>query len=635
MNIEDIKIEDTFWTPYQKLINDVVIPYQYQILEDKVEGVEKSHAIENFRIAAGDVDSEFYGMVFQDSDVAKWIEAAAYSLESFKNQELEDTVDNVIDIISRAAQEDGYLNTYFTVKEPEHRWQNLHECHELYCAGHMIEAAVAYYEATGKDKLLNIMIRMSDNMYDQFIVNKRAGYPGHPEVELALMKLYHLTNNNNYMELAKAFVDRRGQEPNFFKEETDNRGWEHFHMNPDDRKYSQNHLPVREQKEAVGHAVRAVYLYTGMADVGMSTGDETLIEACRTLFDNILNKQMYITGGIGASRFGEAFTVDYDIPNDTIYAETCAAIGLIFFANKMLEIEADSKYTNVMERALYNNVLAGMQLDGKRFFYVNPLEVNPRLSGEQEEYRHVLPQRPGWFGCACCPPNVARLLSSLGKYVWGIKDRTVYSHLYISGKTEFKDMNGLQISVEGNYPYSGDVKYTFANVPEEEWTLAIRIPEYDENPRIMINGKAITPCIKKGYAYITRKFADNDVIMLSLDMSPQKIFCNSLVRYNTGNVAIARGPVVYCIEGIDNDGENVTLQELRIRRESKITELEPIIIDDKSIIPLQIEGLKANRTKELYSNKRLEFDEFLIKAIPYFAWGNRGLNQMRVWMEEL
>ncbi len=637
IDLKDFKINDSFLGKYQELIRDIVIPYQYDILEDKVEGVEKSHAIENFRIAAGDIKGEFYGMVFQDSDVAKWIEAAAYSLAINPDDKLENTVDEVIDLIERAAGEDGYLNTYFTVKEPEHRWENLHECHELYCAGHMIEAAVAYYEATGKDKLLSVMKKMSDLIYDTFGYGKREGFPGHPEIELALMRLYHLTGDDRYKELTKFFIDERGKEPNFFEAETKKRVWEHFLMNYDDRKYAQNHAPVREQKEAAGHAVRAVYLYTGMADVAGETDDKELLEACDTLFDNIANKQMYITGGIGSTHHGEAFTVDYDLPNDTIYAETCAAIGLMFFADKMLSLNVDSKYSDVLERALYNNVLAGMQLDGKKFFYVNPLEVNPGISGVMGNYKHVLPQRPGWFGCACCPPNVARVLSSIGKYAYNQDGNTVYTHLYISGEAVIKELDNMKIVTDTKYPFEGVVNYKFSNVPDKDITFAVRIPAYTKDKFVIkLNGVVLSKedmVVEKGYLYI-KGIKENDDLILGFDMSAKKVYSNTAVRYNAGCVALTRGPLVYCFEGVDNGSDNVLLQELSIKSDGATSEekVSDSILGD--IVKLKVDGYKKTGSNDLYSFEKPSKEEFKLMAVPYYTWGNRGLNQMRVWMLE-
>ena len=376
INLRQIKIRDPFWSNLQKKIIEVVIPFQERVLNDQEEGVEKSHALDNFRIAAGLKEGEFYGMVFQDSDVAKWLEGVAYSLAVKPDPALEQRADDIIAVIEKAQQPDGYLNTYFTIKEPDHRWQNLLECHELYCAGHMMEAAVAYYEVTGKDRLLKVMERMADHIAERFGPDREHGIPGHQEVEIGLMRMYRATGKEAYKCLARYFLEERGKNPAFFEEETKRRGWEHFHMDPKDTKYNQSHATVYEQDEAVGHSVRAVYMYTAMADLAAEEKDEKLFAACRRLFDNVTEKKMFVTGGIGSTVEGEAFSVEYELPNDTNYAETCASIGLVFFAHNMLKTEKNGRYADVMERALYNGIISGMQLDGKRFFYVNPLEVN-------------------------------------------------------------------------------------------------------------------------------------------------------------------------------------------------------------------------------------------------------------------
>ena len=354
--LNKVKVTDQFWHGYQELVMDTVIPYQEKILNDEIPGVEKSHALANFRIAAGLEEGEFYGMVFQDSDVAKWLEGVAYALEVRPDPELEERADKVIEIIEKAQQDDGYLNTFFTIKEPEHRWQNLQECHELYCAGHMMEAAVAYYEVTGKDRLLHVMERMAEHIEKRFGTEegKEPGIPGHQEIELGLLRLYEVTGKENYKDLARYFIEQRGKDPDYFVKEKEKRGWVHFNMDVNNREYNQAHATVYEQKEAVGHSVRAVYMYTAMAELASLYKDERLYQACRDLWENMTQKRMYITGGIGSTVDGEAFTVDYDLPNDTVYAETCASIGLVFFARKMLDNEMDGRYADVMERALYN-----------------------------------------------------------------------------------------------------------------------------------------------------------------------------------------------------------------------------------------------------------------------------------------
>lgn len=630
------QISDSFFNRYEELVTKTVIPYQEEALLDQIEGADKSHAVENFRQAAkviktGHCDEPFYGMVFQDSDVAKWLEAAAYSLALYPNAELEQRCDDLIALIGSAQHEDGYLNTYFTVKEPERRWTNLQEAHELYCAGHMMEAAVAYFNCTGKDSLLQIMCKMADHIYEHFITNQAKGYPGHPEVELALMRMYRATGNAKYLELAKHFIDVRGVDSDYFVKEAHKKGWFVWGMNAQDKGYAQNHEPVREQKQAVGHAVRAVYLYTGMADIAATTKDSSLKEASERLWDNLTRKRMYITGAIGSAYEGEAFTKDYHLPNDTSYAETCAAIGLIFFGHKMLDLEKDSKYADVCERALYNCVLAGMQLDGKRFFYVNPLEVIPGISGKAQTHRHVLPERPKWFGCACCPPNIARLLPSISCYAWSEEEDIIYSHLFIGGTLSLLGNKG-KLHIETKYPYEGDLCYTFE--PEEKEmniTLAIRIPSWSKNTKIFRNGQEAEFSIRKGYAYIQGPFTIKDKIGVSLDMRIQKVFANLNISADSGKVALMRGPLVYCIEGIDNEDDVLGVY---VKQDGEIS-VEPFnetLL--KGIVPIKVEGYRIETTEELYTNERPQIKACELKAIPYYAWANRGLNQMRIWIPE-
>lgn len=633
--IQQFKIKDPFWAKYQTLLTDVVIPYQEAALRDEIPDADKSHAIENFEQAAkvletGSCDEEFYGMVFQDSDVAKWLEAAAYSLIIKPDAELEKRMDDIIALIGRAQYPDGYLNTYFTVKEPDRKWTNLQEAHELYCAGHMMEAAVAYYEATGKRSLLDIMCRMADHIYTHFIEEGAEGYPGHPEVELALMRMYRATGNARYLELSKHFVDVRGVDPDYFVKEAAAKDWCVWGMDANDRAYAQNQAPVRELTEATGHSVRAVYLYTAMADQAASDGDEALKQACETLWNNITEKRMYITAGIGSTVQGEAFTKDYDLPNDTAYAETCASIGLMFFARKMLDLSADSRYSDVMERALYNTVLAGMQLDGKRFFYVNPLEVVPGIAGEAVTHRHDLPVRPKWFGCACCPPNVSRTITSIANYAWGVEEDIVYSHLYTGGTLE---LDNAQIVVTTRYPYEGAVKYQV--IPKTETaalTLAIRIPDWSENTHLLINGEETEIKTEKGYVYIRKEFTADDSIELLLDMEPKRYYANPDVSDVSGMVAIQRGPLVYCAEGVDND---MDVLSLRIAAEGAIL-VQPYDAERLSgTTMLEVDGYRLAKTHRLYTLNRPKAEPCKIRMVPYYTWANRGLNQMRVWLPEM
>ena len=624
---------DGFIGKYQRLVKDVVIPYQYSVLCDQAPDTEKSHVISNFinagKALRGDQIPEdgFYGMVFQDSDAAKWIEAAAYSLSLFPDEKLEKTVDELIDIIAAAQDEDGYLNTYYTIKDRDKRFTNLQEGHELYCSGHMMEAACAYYEATGKDKLLQVMLKNMEHIYRYFITEKHDGYPGHPEVELALLKLYRLSGNPHSLELAEHFINIRGVDPHFYEKEKAGRDWSVWNNDPTDTDYLQASAPVREQKDAVGHAVRAVYLYTAMADLAASTDDKEMSAACSRLWESITRRRMYLTGGIGSTVIGEAFTVDYDLPNDTAYAETCAAIGLIFFGSRMLENEVDGEYGDICERAFYNAVLAGMQLDGKRFFYVNPLEVIPGISGAAQTHKHDLPVRPKWYACACCPPNVARLVSSFGKYAYGENEDTAFCHLFAAGEVSLE--NGMKFTCETNYPYDFEILYQI----EKGGNLALRIPGFSKTWQIDLNGRKlsqtdVTP--KKGYVYLS--VSDGDTVRLTLDGTPRFQYASSKVPELTGKTAVCRGPLVYCFEGVDNQDDILSLS---LRKGGALN-----ISDGQSALPegtvtITADALRTQTTDDadLYTDKAPFTNPCQAVAVPYYTWGNRGENQMRVWMD--
>ena len=648
-------VDDAFLGRYERLVTGTVIPYQEDILNDRIPGVEKSHAVENYRLAAevnetGACSSEFYGMVFQDSDVAKWLEAAAYSLALRPDAALEKRCDELIALIARAQQEDGYLNTYFTVKKPGRRWTNLREAHELYCAGHMMEAAVAYYECTGKRSLLAVMCRMADLIYRHFITEGAPGFPGHPEVELALVRLYRATGEKRYLALAKHFVDVRGVDSDYFKKESEDRGWQLWGGWNGDREYTQSQAPVREQADAVGHAVRAVYLYAGMASVARETGDGTLKAACRRLWESITQRRMYITGAIGSAYEGEAFTKDYHLPNDTAYGETCASIGLIFFARRMLELDRRGEYADVMERALYNTVLAGMQLDGKSFFYVNALESLPGISGKAVTHRHALPVRPRWFACACCPPNAARLIASISRYAWMLDTQaagggspvagsgTVYSLLFIGGTLDLSETLGVKIHVATGYPYDGRVEYRFEPAGGRETarlTLAVRLPGWARGTggavRCTLNGSSCGYEERDGFAFITGDFASGDTLAFAFDMAVRRIYPSPRISADSGKVAFMRGPLVYCAEGADNGGG---VLNLRVRRDAE-PHLLPFRKDELfGVQKLSVAGVRVADTGALYSSERPVEEDCDITLIPYYAWANRGENEMRVWLPE-
>lgn len=644
--LKNIKITDKLWNYYMKLTKDVVIPYQWEALNDRIEGAAPSGCINNFKIAAGEKEGEFVGMVFQDSDVGKWLEAVAYSLQWSPDDNLEKIADEVIDLLGRAQQEDGYLNTYFTVKEPGKRWTNLWDCHELYCFGHLTEAAVAYYEATGKRKFLDIICKYADYIYSVFGEedDKIKGYDGHEEAELALMKLYNATKNENYLKLASYFIEERGKEPHYFQLEWEkNGGISHWSKqkrpapNLKDKKYNQSHLQPRFQEDMEGHAVRAVYLATGMAEVAREKNDQELFEACKRLWNSITKKRMYITGAIGSTRFGEAFTFDYDLPNDTAYAETCASIGLIFFANRMLKIEPKNEYADIIDLALYNTVLAGMSLDGRSFFYVNPLEVLPEACEKNHDFDAVKPIRQKWFGCACCPPNVARLLTSLGGYIYTITDNIIYNHLYISNRTEM-EINSTKVILEqeGNYPFDKSVTIKVNAEKAETFTLALRIPAWSKNTIVKINGEQIDlkNNFSDGYVKISREYC-KDVITIDFDLSIETYICNPKVKANAGKIAVMRGSIVYCMEEIDN-GKNL--------HDIMVYPKEGFKLEEKSSLPLELPMITANKAERsdesLWENNLynlLQGDKISINAtyVPYFIWGNRNIEdkpgEMLIW----
>lgn len=646
--LHKVNISDAFWLEYQRLVKDVVVPYQWKALNDEVADAEPSHAIENFRIAAGQSDGEFYGMVFQDSDVAKWLEAVGYLLAKTPDPELEETADRVIELVGAVQQPDGYLNTYFTVKEPQQRWKNLAECHELYCAGHLIEAGVAYAQATGKTRLLEIVCKLADHIGDVFGPGERQlhGYPGHPEIELALMRLYEETGETRYLELTRYFVEQRGAQPHFYDIEYEKRG-KTSHWNTygpawmvKDKAYSQAHLPVALQTTAIGHAVRFVYLYAGVAHLARLSQDQEKREVCRRLWENMTQRQMYITGSVGSQSSGEAFSSDYDLPNDTAYTETCASIGLMMFANRMLQLEADSRYGDVMERALYNTVLAGMALDGKHFFYVNPLEVHPKSIPFNHIYDHVKPVRQRWFGCACCPPNIARLLASLGHYIYTQRPDGVDINLYIGSDVE-ATIGGkpLRLRQSGGYPWAENVLIEVDTGEPLEATLALRLPDWCASLQVTLNGKPLDVAARtsRGYLRLTQEWQKGDRIEMMLPMPVTRVKGNALLRHVAGKVAVQRGPLVYCLEQADNGSE---LHNLRLPQNAQFRLIAGNgLFAGKTLLQTKGERRPSNHADQQplyrFNPAAEETVPQTMTFVPYFTWANRGEGEMRVWVDEV
>lgn len=605
----------------------------------------KISALPHCRIAAGQQTGDFYGMVFQDSDVAKWLEAVAWSLCQKPDPALEKTADEVIELVAAAQCDDGYLNTYFTAKAPQERWSNLAECHELYCAGHLIEAGVAFFQATGKRRLLDVVCRLADHIDSTFGPgeNQLHGYPGHPEIELALMRLYEVTEQPRYMALASYFIGQRGVQPHFYDEEYEKRGqtsyWHTYGpaWMVKDKAYSQAHLPISQQQTAIGHAVRFVYLMTGVAHLARLSNDEGKRQDCLRLWKNMAQRQLYITGGIGSQSSGEAFSSDYDLPNDSVYAESCASIGLMMFARRMLEMEADSQYADVMERALYNTVLGGMALDGKHFFYVNPLEVHPKSLKFNHIYDHVKPIRQRWFGCACCPPNIARVLTSLGHYIYTPRADALYINMYVGNSMEIPVENGaLKLRISGNYPWQEQVKITIDSVQPVRHTLALRLPDWCPEAKVTLNGLEVEQDIRKGYLHIRRTWQEGDTITLTLPMPVRRVYGNPLARHVAGKVAIQRGPLVYCLEQADNGEE---LHNLWLPKESEFRVFEGKGIFAHKML-IQAEGEKQSAPDAQhqalwhYDNAPSSRQPQTLTFIPWFSWANRGEGEMRIWVNE-
>ena len=647
IGLKKIAINDSFWTPFMERIRTQVIPYQWEALNDRVPGADPSYCVRNFKLAAELTHPELdYGVprdighggcVFQDSDFAKWIEAAAYSLTWHPDPELEKTLDHTIDIICNAQQSDGYLNTYYIINGMDKRFTNLKDNHELYCFGHFLEAAIAYYEAAGKPKLLDTLIRYADCI-DKHIgaeEGKLHGYPGHEIAEMALVRLYAITKNEKHLKLARYFIDQRGQEPLYFEEET-RRNKNHFYWHDSYMQYQyyQAGKPVREQRVAEGHAVRAVYLYSSMADLARLTGDKELLAACEALFANISKRQMYITGGIGQSTYGEAFSYDYSLPNDTAYAETCAAIGLAFFARRMSAIAPRGVYADVLEKTLYNGIISGMSLDGKAFFYVNPLEALPEACLKDRRMSHVRIQRQKWFGCACCPPNLARIIASLGSYIHSENAGAVYTHLFVGSEAKVSPGGtDLTISIETKYPWEGLVNISFSLKGAARFRYGLRIPGWCRNYALKLNGVDAAFTIEDAYAVFNREWKDGDSISAVFDMPVTFVRANPKVREDAGKVAIMRGPLVYCLEEADNGKE---LCRLHIGQAAGISvKHENALLEGVTLISMIGKREKDWAEDELY--RALEdssMEDKALRFIPYYAWTNRSPGEMTVWVNQ-
>ncbi|OGV36289.1 MAG: hypothetical protein A2X48_13335 [Lentisphaerae bacterium GWF2_49_21] len=626
VDFSNVEIRDSFWSPRLDTNRKNTIPTVYA-------WSEKTGRIDAWKWKPGMKNKPHH---FWDSDVAKWIEAAAYSLEKNPDKNLERQIDHVVDLMGAAQLKDGYLNSFYIKLHPKKRWTNLRDMHELYCAGHLIEGAVAYFTATGKRKFLDIMLKYVDHISRTFgrKPGQKRGYCGHEEVELALLKLYNLTGDKKHLELAEYFINERGQKPNYFSIEAKKRGdtghWAFF-GGKENYDYYQAEKPVRQLDEALGHAVRAGYLYSAMASLAAETNDKALFETCKRLFDNILSKKMYITGGIGSKKHGEAFSYEYDLQNETAYAETCAAISLVFFSYRMLQLEQKSVYADVMERALYNGVMSGVSLDGKAFFYSNPLSAYPHPGNMLEE--HVKPERQKWFGCSCCPSNVARLLASLGSYIYMKGEDEIRVNLFISSSASI-DIKGnpVLVSQKTNYPWDGSVSLEVSPQTPAEFKVCVRIPGWCRKYSIKVKGANIKFSIVNGYAIIKRKWSSGEKIEINFEMPATLVEADPRLRHDCGKVAIQRGPIVYCAEEADN-GKH--LYDVAI----DVTHPGFVVNSDNSILKGAV-AIVANACRrkdagwkgQLYRPCESKLEKFRLKAIPYFIWANRKPGEMAVWL---
>ena len=618
VSFREITLNNGFWANRQELFRDITLDAVYDRFE------------ETGRFASLHLDwkegQPNKPHIFWESDITKWIEGAAYFLQHHDMPELEARIDELVRRMEQAQGEDGYLNVYFTAVEPEARFARRTD-HELYCAGHLIEAGLAYAEATGKERLLDIARRYADLIDRVFRIEHSAAFdtPGHQKIELALMKLYDYTGEQRYLELAKYFINTRGH--------SERDGTYDFA----DLKHLQSHLPIREQATAEGHAVRALYQFAGAADVARVTGDTELQAVCDTVFDNIISRRMHITGGVGSTHQGESFTYDYDLPEYTTYNETCASIALMMFCRRLWTVHADRKYADTAELALYNTVLAGISLSGDRFFYENPLAVDPLRQqfndSRPEGLKEHLPilERVKVFDCSCCPPNLLRLVGSIGDYMYSVFGRTIYTQCYMGGRASFEIGNDvLHLYQETNYPLDGKIRFVIETAAKAG--LALRIPSWCEAWTLTLNGEALHPEVHDGYVHIDRSWEPGDRVLLDLHLAPRLYESNPRVSATAGRVALLQGPVVYCAEGIDQG--DLPLRDVRIK------DIDNYELSWAETSRMQFPTFRLNARCHLDRTALFSpvgaGDNFLtdvtLRLIPYFAWANRGVSEMTVWL---
>lgn len=624
----EVKLEGQFWHERLDTVLARTVPSQHRKLGEY--GILDSLKLPNPppplrfpRHANG-----FTVQVFWDSDVGKWIEAASYALAHRRDDDIEAKIEAAVDDLEKAQAPDGYLNCWYLGREPDKRWTNLRDNHEMYNAGHLLEGAVAYYQVTGRRRFLDIMERYLDHIYATFGTGpgQRRGYDGHEEIELALMKLYYLTGEKKHLDFATYLINERGQQPpHYFDIEREARegGDSKQRYVFGNYEYSQSHKPVREQEKVVGHAVRAMYLYTAMADLAAELDDEGLKRACEVLWDDVMETKMYVTAGLGPSAHNEGFTHDFDLPNQTAYAETCASVALIFWAQRMLHLDLDGKYADILELAMFNGALSGLSRDGEHYFYANPLESDGT------------PRRWDWHFCPCCTMNVSRLVASVGQYFLSISETGVAFHLY-GGIASDVEIAGTKVSLRevSNYPWSGDIAIHVDPETPASFDVKLRVPAWCRDARVLVNGEAVDAAKRdRGYLTITRLWQKGDRIALDLPMQPVRLYAHPGVIMDAGRVALKRGPLVYCLEEVDNPGGRV--QRLKLPRNAELREETcPDLFD--GIVTLKAEARAIDETdfRDLYRTSPPKESPSTLTAVPYFLWANRAPGSMVVWVPE-
>lgn len=634
LKLQQVKVTDPLFGHYINKVSEVMLVHQWKVLNDELEDADPTGCIRNFRIAAGIESGKRQGVVFLDTDLYKWIESAAYCIAIGSGAQFEAKIDQVIDILEKAQDKDGYLNTYFQITASDRKWTNLVEGHELYTSGHMIEAAVAYALATNKEKFLNIAIRNADLICRVFGTGEGQlpGVPGHEEIELALIKLYRWTNDTKYLKQADYFVRQRGTSPNYLQNEIDGRNGPEFF--PEFRnysmKYAQAEKPPVEQTEAEGHAVRAMYLYSAMSDLAIQEQDKEMEKACDRLWDSMVGRRMYITGGIGSSGFLECFTTDYDLPNSTNYCETCASVGMMMFGQRMAVLKENAIYYDTVERVLYNTILAAMNLEGNRYFYVNPLEMVPQFCTENTYMDHVKATRQKWFNVACCPPNLARTLASLSQYLYACDEKGIYINQFISSTVEVDDP-GKEISVELKSDLLTEGRVDIRVSLKQPTVIRLRVPAYARDMEIRLDGEMISCEEVNNYAVLTLDRGDYR-IELDMKVHPRFVAADHNVRADAGKVAVMNGPMVYCLEEADN-GQN--LADIYVDANTSLYKGKAFEEFPGEAPAIEYEGYRVKAIGiadgGLYGDARFDKKPVKIRAVPYAFWNNRGIGEMEVW----